>query len=1048
MRDRTIKRLASAAMSVTAVILAVGCHGKKPPVVSNHASNLQGPARPPEASSFDSDAEVISLRGQIKTLQDSIDSAAATRPVETQPSTAPSTQSADTTQPATQSAPEDPVLNAEREQLIILQARLSDRIVALQAAADAAKAASTLPFATTQPVTEPTTVPMPDTMPTTVPATTEPSTMAATMPATMPSTMPTSMPSTMPTSMPAIADEPPSSNPDVSDGDKALAPQLEAMSALVFAGDNRSNNPLMFKLVAARLGAALSLDPSEPRYARKQAEALQDAGDFDGEYTALKIAVALKPDDEPSQIRLIDLNLAQPDLKENAAASVQYLQSLIGKPAVPDDVKSYAAFRCAMFMLERGEDDAAQKIIAQGLRSNPVNFELLRLKLKTLPADATPYLRLQIMLDLLRANPLQPRVSLSVADALAQFGLAEEATEFYKLTDDTLSAYKVDDAEIRVDWAAELFILDLANDAKKMNTGVLQTDPALPSALFLQLAMTRSDASNAQYLKTYDQAMTAFSNRVIEACNKSGAVPQATTRPIDVGGPMPLPDLMPVASKLKTAATPRDVALRDEFIEAVADLGLLQVYFGSQPADASPLIDALAAVAPDGSPEVARLRGWAQLRAGKKEDAKATLTGVAKLDPISAMGLVKLMSDDPAQAMTTERMAREVIQQHPAGVYGAILKQGMQNAHVMLIPGTEAESIRQLVAAFPQKWESLPQSPADFYSVNVRPVSRGVAYGEPLLGQVSLTNLTDQPLTVGDEGVVKPSFLFAMTPALPDAVAVYSFDHYAGPIVIQHGASMVQTSRVDQTQLIEVLESVFGGPNFEINGTVITNQSAPCGERHDFTETFVRLRTQRVGPDVDQLLKDLSSGRPEATIDALSMARGFWLMDKQILKGKNPPAAVGIEASNLEDAIRRARADGVPAVSAWAAFCESSLMDDKGRENLIEDLARDPDWRHRQIALAMTKMVDPKVAIGVARYLEWDTQSSVRAEARALIPLFQNLIDHPPQPTTRPMEPATGPTTEPTGGPATEPTSGPVAPMPESATTVPTTVPTNVPAVR
>jgi tetratricopeptide (TPR) repeat protein len=995
MRDRTIKRLASAAMSVTAVILAVGCHGNKPPVVNHITPGLRGPA-PTPASPFDSDPEVVSLRGQIKALQEAIDAAAATRPVPTQPVT----QSTDTTRPAdTQPAPasppgEDPVLTAERDQLSITQTRLSARLAELQAAADAADAASTMPSATTQPVTGPGTAPMPETMPAVEPATTVPSvpmprTAPDTMPA-LPATMPTSMPSTMPTSMPAIADEPPSGNPDVIAGDKALAPQMEAMAELVFAGDNRSNSPLMFKIVAARLAAALALDPEQARYARLEAEALRSAGDIDGEMAALNAATGIKPDDETSWIRRLDLKADAAGRSDDMAAKVKYLQGVLDAAGIPADVKAHAAFLDAVALYARGEDDSAGKIIEQGIKLNPLSFELLRLKLARLPADATPYQKLQIMLDLLRANPMQPRVSLSVADALAQFGLAQEATEFYKLTDDTMSAYKVDDAPVRVDWAAELYILDLTDDAKKMNTAVLAANPGMSSALFLQLAMTRSDADNAQYLKTYDQAMTAFGDRVIEACNKSGVGPAATTRPLDVGGPMTLPDLMPVAKKLGSPATPQDAAVREEFIQAVSDLGLLEVYFGTQPADANPLIDALAAVAPDGSPEVARLRGWAQLRAGKNDDARATLTTVAKLDPISAMGLVKMLSDNPANAMTTERMAREVIQEHPSGVFGAILKQGMETAHVKLIPRTEAEPIRQLVTTFPPRWESLLQSPGDVYTVNVRPVSRGVAYGEPLLGDVSLTNLTDQPLTVGDEGVIKPSFLFAMTPALPDAAPVYSFDRYAGPIVIQHGASTVQTSRIDQTQLIQALENVAGIPGFEVAGKVLTNQGSLAGERRDFGETYVRLSTQLVGVEVDQVLHDLSAGRPDAKINALSKARIFWLMDQKILHGKNPPAAVGVESSNLEDAIKRARADSVPAVSAWAAFCEMGLVDEQHREELVDDLARDPDWRHRQIALEGTKSVEPKVALGVCNYLEWDTQSTVRAEARALIPLLRS----------------------------------------------------------
>jgi tetratricopeptide (TPR) repeat protein len=843
-------------------------------------------------------------------------------------------------------------------------------------------------------------------MPTTAPlplasmATTVPTTLPASQPAAEGASQPTSQPSgaALPVepAAPPIADQAPPTDPDQITSDQALAEQLDSVAELQFAGKPADSGafPLMLRHQAAILSACATLNPATDRFPRLIAEAMSQLNDRDGELAALLKAITINPGNEFAWNRRLELILGP---MQSARQKIDYLRDVIsrstGDVIVPADVRAHAAYRCAQLLLDRGEEDAAKSVLADALREVPASVECLTLRYQMLPADAPRFERCEQLLDLLKANPLQAQYSTELADLIAGAGLVQESLPWYQLAVSTLHLQGDPARQPMLNWVAELFIGDDTLDGIKLNTALLQIDPTYTPAYFMQLLMVRASGDKDSLTKSLQQATNAMSNRVVEAVNAAAPAdaPKATTRPISDQSPLQLPDLTATVQQIQKGVAPE---VKQQFIEAVADMALLQGYFAEDADSASKLIDALSGVLPADAPELARLRGWNDLLAKKTDDAKAKFTPVAAQDPLAELGLVKAMLDSPSDRPTAESMARRLLQDHPSGLIGAMLWEQLHNEHVKLITTTQADALREAVIQFPSALFSMVDKPQTLYAVRVDPMPVGSVAGEPLLAQVSIRNIGDNDLTLGGDGVVKPELLFTLKPDIGKQVTFPAFETISGPTVLASHSGTDQIVRLDQTQLLAFLNSQ-PDQQFETTGTLSVNQTAGGvgGYQVQFKRGFFRMSSAMTPEHQKAAVDALTGGRPDQKIIALSQLQRY---AQQLEQTKDADISVRQHAVILVGVIHRARLDPLPAVSAWAGQCEYTVGNPGDRSNIIHDLADDADWRHRQVALMLLPNADPGTRDQILAKLLVDTQSSVRAEAVAIKALLAYAPAVPP----------------------------------------------------
>src|SRR5699024_7395427 len=107
--------------------------------------------------------------------------------------------------------------------------------------------------------------------------------------------------------------------------------------------------------------------PQDPRFPRLLVEARLKVGDTGGAIDALNAYRKINPGDRVAQIQLIDLYATR---MQTADARLAYLQDLLGRETLPDEVRSHVAAECAELLLERSQDEAA-KMVAQALELFP-----------------------------------------------------------------------------------------------------------------------------------------------------------------------------------------------------------------------------------------------------------------------------------------------------------------------------------------------------------------------------------------------------------------------------------------------------------------------------------------------------------------------------------------------------------------------------------------------------------------------------------------------------------------------------------------------------
>ncbi len=786
--------------------------------------------------------------------------------------------------------------------------------------------------------------------------------------------------------------------------DASLADRVEALASATFpaqvpTGDDR---PFVFAQQAALFQAAGKLDPANVRYFRKRSEALfYGDAKFEDQYQSLVSILALQPGDEFTWDKLVDMKVGQDQAADKQIKTLTDLEGL----NLPRAVLAHAGSLHAHILFDQGKEQAARVLLRSVLTNNPLDLDALQLQYRLLPAKSTPFEREQALLNILRANPLQPRYARLAALVAADAGLTQEAISFFSLGVNTSVALRRPDLQGALEWFAELFVADQKVDAYRNVQSLLASNPNNLDAWYLDLLTVRSAGfQQAVQDKDLQRATVVMSDRVAELINaaldasdKAATKPastdpkpaRATTRPFDAPDPFALPDVAPVVPLLKGTDLPPQ--LRQEFVEAVADLARLEIYFAHKPDVAKPLLDALAELQPANDPLLAQLRGLSSLISGDTKSALATLAGVARDDPIAAMGLVLAQwKDNPSDTVQADLEARKLLQDHPDGLIGAFLVEAITNPRVKLIPKNGMQQLQALIASFPHDLFTVGTNAARIYSIHVEPVDTARAWGEPLLVRVTLFNFSPIDLTIGNGGVIRPGLMFQLAPLIGAQPTAYpAFDTLAGPVVLHPRVPLSQVVRVDQAALASTINRTVRLA-FQVEGKAATNADIGIGGYAvQIDKPFARSAVNdKAVADAQSEVNGVGADGNTATdrFTAVGILQAY-VADLRTAHEVTPADRRNL--INIAAALKRARSDPSPAVAAWADQAVFFLSDGAGRAAALNDLATSGDWRHRLLAAILATAVrEPALQHKVLDTLKADPNPSIAAYATASVGLL------------------------------------------------------------
>jgi len=753
------------------------------------------------------------------------------------------------------------------------------------------------------------------------------------------------------------------------------------------------------------LRAAGRLAPNELRFQRLLVEAARSSGDESAELEALRNWRRIDANDRIPQVRTVEISASK---MQTADARLSYFADLSGRAGVSEEVRAQAAFRAAQLSVERGQGGRAKQFLDLALRLNPNHAEALRLSARQFE-NGTPVERAAALWAILRANPAQPDTVLSVADLYADAGMFPEAVEWYGLGFQQLVRVgRTPEPETVVSLASVLLQSDQAPAADNLLNQML-TLPAgarNPEVWFMRLLVDKAGGDKVKYDNSRRSAMNVLYNRFQTARTQAGA-PGATTRPVDAPGSVTVPDLSDEARKL---AGGDDADAKSAYLEAATDLAMFQIYFDRDPASAGPLVEAIKLLASEGDTTATRLEGWSYFVDGKRDEARVKFSALAGQNPLAALGLFLLDDKDPAAPLTPEleTRARTLLVSHPSGLVGTTLWEALRGRKVRLTESTDATVLRQNLTRFPKDLLRAPLQPEQFYVIRADPLKTSHAFGEPMLANVTITNTSAYPLTVGPDGLIKPNVWFdaqwrGLAKQVFPGVAV---DRWSGASVLQPRQSTGFVVRLDQGVLAEALRA---NPQvaLQLSGSVTTNPTGlgdgsvgpgPGGYRVQFNRLIERVAYPAASDEQRKKLTDaVNTGSAAHRLGALELLRVY----TNLLGSANTDAKSAEVYEIFANAIRAVATDPTPAVRAWAQFVGFDLNPaPAARVSAVDAMAVDPAWEVRLLSVTAAGTLDGTARDARLAKLAADAEpdAMVRAYAQASI---QTTLEQPAtQPTT------------------------------------------------
>jgi tetratricopeptide (TPR) repeat protein len=798
----------------------------------------------------------------------------------------------------------------------------------------------------------------------------------------------------------ALATRLPAAEEKVESG-PALALRLTELAQRILRGESAPSDAAM-RQAQALLKAAVQCDPSEPRYMRLVADSQIALHDNAGALETLSAMRKLQPEDQIRQLEYIDLVV---DTMETVDKKLDYLNPLLPNDAIAPEIRSAIAWRCAMLLLEKRQQTDADDMVKKALTLNPLNWQALQYQYQQAAASGSDADRLSALLALLRSNPSTPDLIVEVARILAANGLVTDSIKWYNYAGLVWGrSRQIPPIPIILEVSSEYFVADQMQSAQPVLDQVLLKEPENYPAVILRLLIEKNGGARDIADKLRNQARNALINDVAEARQKLG-VREATTRPVNEGNTLPPPDLGGDIDRIKKLDDP---SLRNSYLQVLGNLAWFELYFNGQTIEAERLLTVIRQLSdPDDAQSkafIARMEGWLfLLQPNKIGEAKVKLSAAAETDPFAALGLVRVYDLEDKPKAKAE--AAKLLNKYSSGIAGAMIFHDVRELGVKVAPKPEAAAISDALAKFPKDWMRVIDAPNQFYIIRGEPLKISHPYGEPIMVRVTIQNIADYDLTIGDDGLIKPGLWFdvQLTGLIQRNVPGTAFDRITDRIVLKPKQVITRTIRIDQGNLAQFLNQN-PGPPIAMRVTVRTNPlsggggiiSGPAGEAQDLSKGMERSAFAPTEANMNAAIMLLRNGDAREKLRSLEVLGVLGM----VLKGQKDAAPeVRAKGDLLIDNVKKSRYDSDPNIRAWAAFIFTFAAPEEERAPNVQRMLLDEAWQPRLLGLASMGALARDRQMQLAKEaMERDSQQFIKDFAKAAIER------PPPKPTTQPAQ--------------------------------------------
>ena len=524
-----------------------------------------------------------------------------------------------------------------------------------------------------------------------------------------------------------------------------------------------------YKLATFLLDQAAKMKPDDADLVRRKIECEWNAGDEERAVESTQKLLKLDPSDTVAQLRLISARIGQFQTAEERLAAYERFTGPEGKGLDPA-IRSRLALDAALLYRERNNDDKFTEKLKLATALDPTNKEAA-LVAYTYYADSVDDAvgRLELMSNMLYADPLDPQIYLNMVDELASGGAFNGASRLFGIAEKIIKAAG-SDLQGDMDLHRLALVWQVA--------GPKSVRDELERSLNAERHNARQVAEHQMVMKVPGEDVIDPNDvrlpRTAEVVRAFAAFSEGNAEAVDTS----LTDLALTTNRMMKEAPddskrPRGVTKedaqqisRDSFVDLQIYRGLMGVQVDKIETDFSKLEPPLSAT--DLRPAI--LAAIVKGAKGDHAGAVADLTPFAIDKSSSELPTVEQLNAQLAKGIFYEKMGRkpeagaayrEIIKLSPLTVQGAAaasLFERVAGKHEPVFANTAA--LEKVAASIPRWIEDIVSQPRNFVGVSAEPLSTTQDPLSPMLVKLSIRNLGALPMGLGANRPMNSRFLF------------------------------------------------------------------------------------------------------------------------------------------------------------------------------------------------------------------------------------------------------------------------------------------------
>lgn len=498
------------------------------------------------------------------------------------------------------------------------------------------------------------------------------------------------------------------------------------------------------------------LDPTDANLVRRGVEAAFSAGDTSMMESLTRELVRLDPADTVAQLRLISLRIGQAQTVEERVSMYERFLGPSGS-VLDASVRSRLALDAALLQRELGNADGFVELLTRAVELDPTNKEAASLAAQFYASRIDdPLGRLELQVNLLYADPVDPNVHAAISRGLLAEGAFEEARRFFTNSAGVARLIGREDESLLIKQLELEFLIDRPGSVvdtlqarlaerkieaqQRIDYLIAQDQPIEGEPDPNQIRLPR-DQDFLRLLAADAAGRTEVRDRAIESLT------QTVAEQVDA--------LYREAAGLEGEA--RAVRFR-ELVNQFVQLQVVRLLLGVQTDMVEPDLQTLEARLSGTAPLRDVLEPWVLLAAGEHAQALEKLGGLNPT-PISDLcaGLAHL-------GLGEEGVALERLLQASRELANPALS-AWARRKVIEIGGTEAAltdkgaEMARFARRVPRWIDLMIAEPSSFMLMRVEPAGAWVEPGEDLTLRVTLENIAPIPLGFGADRTISSRLL-------------------------------------------------------------------------------------------------------------------------------------------------------------------------------------------------------------------------------------------------------------------------------------------------